>query len=144
MNARVGSNAFAVLHAGIQKFSRDPAIGIHARDHQRSKEVALAAFIDAKMRLEHFRRMHLFVSKSRFAQNFRFELELHELLHPFALHHDFRPLLVNRDAKLILLRKKNRVRLRRESETEFFQQSAQFFDLIEIERRGKNVHGNFL
>ena len=73
--------------------------------------------------------MHLLVAESRLAQNFRFELELNELLDPFALHQDFRPLLVNCDAELVLLREKNRVRLRRESETESLRNRARSFSI---------------
>ena len=51
------------------------AIHIHAGDDQRPEEIAFAAFIDAEVRLEHFRRMHFFVTKLRFAENFRLELE---------------------------------------------------------------------
>ena len=144
VNAHIGSDSFAILHAGFQKFPRDPAIGVDTGNDEWSKKIALAAFIHAKVRLEHLRRMHFFVTKSCFAQNFWLELELHELLYALALHEDLWPLLVNGYAQSVLLRKKNRVRFRRKSETKLVEQGAQFFCLIGIERRCENVHVRIL
>ena len=121
-NPRVRADSFAVLNAGLQKFPRDPAIHVDARDDERSEEIALAAFVDAEMRLEHFRRMHFLVAELRLAQNLRFELELHELLDPLALQQHLRSLLVNGDAQLVLLREEKRVRPRREFERQFLEQ----------------------
>src|ERR1700675_4964804 len=92
-NTRVRGNSFAVLNARVQKVARDASIDIHARNHQRSKKIALSAFIHAEMRLEHLRRMYFLVTQFRFTENFRLELELHKLLHAFALHQNLWPLL---------------------------------------------------
>ena len=107
---RVRADAFAVLDAGLHEFARDPAIDINAGDHERAEEIAFAAFIHAEVRLEHLRRMHFLVAELRLAQDLRFELKLHELLDPLPLQQHLRPLLVNGDAELVLLREEKRVR----------------------------------
>jgi hypothetical protein len=82
------------------------------------------------MRLKHFRRMHLFVAEPSFAENLRFENELYEILHPAPLHQNLWTFLINGYAQLFLLRKKNRVRLRRKGESTFPQKPAQFLRLL--------------
>src|ERR1700730_6216294 len=117
-NACIGPNTLAVLHARIQKFPRDPALNIYPRRHERSEKITFPAFINPEMRLKHSRRMHFFVTEFRFAQDFRFQLELDEFLHALALHEHFRSFLVNCDAQFVFLRKEERVRLQRKFKTE--------------------------
>src|SRR6478672_12926284 len=85
-NPRIRSDSLAVLHAGIHQFPRDSAVNENTGDDERSKKVALAAFIDAEVRLKHFRRMHFFIAELGFAEDFRLELELNELFRLFPLH----------------------------------------------------------
>ena len=82
------------------------------------------------MLLEHLWRMHLFVSQLGFPENFRLQLELHELLHPPALHQHFGSLLVNRHAQFVFLREENCPLLRRKFEPEFFEQRTKFCRLL--------------
>ena len=74
--------------------------------------------------------MHFLVAEFGFAENFRFQLKLHELFHSLALHENFWALLVNRDAQLIFLREKNRVLLRRKFETQLIEQCAKLHRLF--------------
>src|SRR5439155_46835 len=106
-----------VLHPEIEELARAFTIDKDTRDHQRSEKIALPAFVHAKMRLKHFRRMHLFVAEPSFTENLRFENELCEILHPAPLHQNLWTFLINGHAQLFLLRKKNRVRLRRKGES---------------------------
>src|ERR1700716_3714792 len=59
MNSRVRTDPFAVLHTDLEKFACDPPIDINASNDERAKKISFTAFIDAEMRFEHFRRMHL-------------------------------------------------------------------------------------
>src|SRR5207245_11297880 len=107
-------------------FVRDPTIHVNAGDHQRPKKIAFAAFIDSEMGLEHFWCMHFFVTKFGLAQNLRFQLELHELLHAFTLDENLWSFLVNRGAQFILLSGKKRVLLWRKFEPKFIEQRTKF------------------
>src|ERR1700751_3100004 len=88
-DARVRADLLTVLHARIDQFARNDPVDKNARNHERPEEVALAAFIDTKVRLEHLRRMNFFVTEFRFAQNLRLQLELDELFHLPTLHENF-------------------------------------------------------
>src|SRR4029077_14697593 len=113
---------FAVLNPGIDKLTRDSRVDVNARDHQRPEEIAFAAFVDAEVRLEHFRRVHLFIAQFCFAKDFRFQLELDELFYSPALNQNFGSLFINRDRQLVLLSKKDGVRLGGELEAELLEQ----------------------
>src|SRR3954447_3908455 len=139
-NPRVGTDPFAVDNAGIDQLSRDSTIDIHAGDHEWPKKIAFAAFIDAEVRLEHFRRVHLLIAELRFAQNFWLELELYELLDAFSLEQKLRPFLVDGRAELVLLREKERVGFRRECEAGLLEQGAQLFRLFVRERLRIGIH----
>src|SRR5207247_2140136 len=139
-NSCVGADPLAVHHAGVQELPRDPAVHIRPGDHQWSEEVALPAFIHTDMGLEHLWRMHFLISQLRFAQNFRLQLELHELLDTAALHEDLWPLLVNRHAQFVFLRKEQRVLLRRKFESELFKQRAKLCCLLFRERVSVRIH----
>ena len=115
-NSCIGTDSLAVHHARIEEFARDPVVSVNPGYHQRPKEITFPALVHAEMRLEHFGRVHFFIPKLGFAQNFRLEFELHELLDAAALHQHFWSLLINRHAQLVLLRKKNRPLLRSEFE----------------------------
>src|SRR6476619_2908893 len=108
----------------ICRVARDPPIGKHSRNHERSEEIALSAFVDTEMRLEHFRRMHFLIAKPRFAENFGLERELHEILDPTSLQQNLWPFLVNGHTQVLLLREKDRVRFGRKREPTFLQQCA--------------------
>ena len=97
-NTRIRSDPFAVLHTGIDKFARNPAIDIHSGNHQRPEKIAFPTFIYAKVRLEHFRRVHFFIAQLRFAEDFWFKLKLHELFHALALRKHLWPFFINRHA----------------------------------------------
>src|SRR6266446_5613821 len=92
------------------------------------------------MRLEHLRRIHFFVTQFGFTKNFRLELELHKFLYAFALHQNLRPLLVNRDAQLVLLCEEKRVLLWRELKTEFIEQRAKFRRLLRCQGMRERAH----
>src|SRR4029453_5690375 len=79
INPRVRADSLAVLHTEIEKLACALPIGKHSRNHERSEEIALSAFVDTEMRLEHFRRMHFLIAKPRFAENFGLEGELHQI-----------------------------------------------------------------
>src|SRR6266478_2995994 len=129
MNPCVRSDPLTVLHPEIEELARALTIDKDTRDHQRSEKITLPAFVHAKMRLKHFRRMHLFVAEPSFTENLRFENELYETLHPAPLHQNLWTFLIDGHAQLFLLRKKNRVRLRREGESAFMQKRAQLLRL---------------
>ena len=133
---RVRPDPLAVLDSVFQERPRDRAIGKYAGDHQRPEEIALSAFVDAKMRLEHFRRMHFLITEPRFAENLRLQFETNEILDPLALQEHLGPLLVNRDAQFILLREKKRVGFRRKIETGVIEQLPERLNLIAGEGRG--------
>ena len=135
----IGTDSFAVLNATLHQLARDSAIHVNPGNHQRSEEVAFPAFIHAEMRLEHFRRMNLFVAKLRLAQNLRLELKLHKFFHSFALDQSFWSLLVNCDAKFIFLGEKEGVLFWRKFETELFEQRAKFAGLFSRQRLGVGI-----
>ena len=119
-----------------RKLSRDCAIGKDAGDHERPEEIALAAFVDAEMRLEHFRRMHFLITEPRFAENLRLQFETDEILDALALQEHLGSFFVNRDAQFILLGEKERVGLRRKIETGFLEQAPQRLDLLPRQQCG--------
>ena len=127
---RIRTNSLAVLDSVLEECPRDRAIGVDAGDHQWPEEIALPAFVDPKVRLEHFRRMHLLVTEARFAENLRLEFETDEILDPLALQQNLRTLLVDRDAQLVLLREKKRVGLRRKIETKLAQEAPEASMLV--------------
>src|SRR5438874_8122922 len=86
VNPCVRSDPLAVLHPEIEELARALTIDKDTRDYQRSEKIAFPAFIHAKMRLKHFRRMHFFVAEAGLAENFRFEHKLYEVLDPAPLH----------------------------------------------------------
>src|ERR1700731_229435 len=131
-NPGIRPDTVAVLHPGLNQFSRDPVVYIDARDHERSEKIALSAFVHAEMRLEHFRRVHFLIAELRLAQNFRLQLELHEFFYALALHKHLWAFLINRHAQFIFLTKKNRVFLRRKFETELIQKRTKCFHLVEV------------
>src|SRR5207249_7178689 len=73
------------------------------------EKIALATLIHAKMRLEHFRRMHFFIAQLRFAENLRLQFKLHEFLNAFSLRKNLWSFLVNRHAQFVLDRKSTRL-----------------------------------
>ena len=78
--------------------------------------------------------------ESRDPEHLRFQLEHDEILDPLALQEQLRALLVNRGAKLVFLRKKNRVRLRRKSEAEIVEQGVKPAGLFTIRSGGCLVY----
>src|SRR5438876_3956529 len=92
------------------------------------------------MGFEHFWCMHFFVTKFGLAQNLRFQLELHELLHAFPLHENLWSFLVNGHAQFIFLSEEKRVLLRRKLETEFVQKRAKLVGLFFREQVGVGIH----
>src|SRR5438270_8997144 len=130
MHPYVRSDPLTVLHPEIEELARALIIDEDTLDHQRSKKITLPAFVHAKMRLKHFRRMHLFVAEPSFTEKLRFENEPYEILHPAPLHQNLWTFLINGHAQLFLLRKKNRVRLRRKGESAFTQKPAQLLRLL--------------
>ncbi len=84
--------------------------------------------------------MNLFIAELCLPENFRLQLELDELLDSLALQQNLRPLLVDGDAEFVFLREKERVRLRREVETEFLQQAAKLCGLIRRKRVSVGIH----
>ncbi len=84
--------------------------------------------------------MNFLVAKFRLFENFRLQLELDELLNPFALQQNLRTLFVDGDAEFVFLREEERVRLWREVETEFLEQGAKLRRLIRRERVSVGVH----
>src|SRR6059036_1724860 len=109
-------------------------------DHEGPEEITLAAFVHAEMRLEHFWRVHFFVAKLRFTQNFWFQLELHKFFHALALNEHLWPFLVNRHAQFIFLTKEKRVLLRGKFETQFVQERTKFACLIFCQEMGVRIH----
>src|SRR4030095_16217035 len=91
------------------------------------------------MRLEHFRRMHFFITQLRLAKNLRLPLKLHEFLDSFSLHAHLWYFMVNGHAQFVLLRKEDGPFLRRELEAEFFEQSPQLYDLVVHERMSVRI-----
>ena len=98
MNPCVRSDLFTVLHPEIEQLTRSFPIDKDTRDHQRSEKIAFPTFVHAKMRLKHFWRMYFFVAEAGFAENFRFERKLDEILDPAPLYQNLWTLLINRHA----------------------------------------------
>jgi len=88
-----------------------PKIAVHVNpcDDERAEKVALAAFVDAEVRLKHFRIEHLLVAELGLAKNVRLEAEPYEVFGAPALDHRFWPFFVDGDRQLVLLRKVERV-----------------------------------
>src|SRR6266404_1895761 len=84
--------------------------------------------------------MYFFIAKLGFAEDFRFQLKLHELFHPLALHENFRTLLVNSDTQLIFLGKAKRIRLLGKLEAEVFKQSAKLRCLLQRQHMRVRIH----
>ena len=123
-----------------RNFRATRGIDIDARNDKWPKEIAFSAFIDTEMRLEHFWRMNLLVAEFRLLENFRLQLELDELLNPLALQQNLRALLVDSDAKFVLLREKERVRLWRKVEAKILKQRTKLSRLIGRKRVSVRIH----
>jgi len=128
--ATVKFKAGKIMRQRVEKLARDTPIDVNPRYYQRPEEIALPALVHTEMRLEHFGRVHFFVAQFRFAQNFRLQFELHELLDAPALHQHLWSFLVDRHAQLVLLRKKNGPILRRELEPGLLEQTAKLPHLL--------------
>ena len=128
------------MHTGIDKFARDPTIDIDSGNHERSEEIALPAFIYAEVRLEHFRRVHFFITQLRFAKDFRLKLKLHELFDTLALDKHLWPFFVNRHTETVFPRKKKRVLFRTELESRFREQRAKRRRLVSRQSVRVGVH----
>src|ERR1035437_5532992 len=115
-NPRIRTDALAILHSGVKEPARNSPVHVDPRNHERAEEVALAAFVDAEVRLKHLRRMDFLIAQFRFPQNLRLQLELHEFFDAFPLHQNLWPFFVNGDTELILFRKKNGIWLGSELE----------------------------
>jgi hypothetical protein len=120
----------AAAPTAIDSEPLDEPINVNPRYYQRTEEIAFPALVHTEMRLEHFGRVHFFVAELRFAQNFRLQFELHELLDAPALHQHLWSFFVNRYAQLVLLRKKNCPLLRRELEPGLIEQSPKLSHLL--------------
>src|SRR5438552_10423051 len=84
--------------------------------------------------------MHFLVAQLRLAENFRLQFELNELFHAATLHEHLRSLLVNPHAELVFLREENCPFLRRELESELFEQRPKLCHLLVRERMGVRIH----
>ena len=62
-DAFVAADGLAILNTGVAQFAGDFRIHINAGDDERSKKVALAAFVDAEVRFEKLRTLFLFLPK---------------------------------------------------------------------------------
>src|SRR4029453_12755583 len=89
----------------LLELSREVTIDIDTSDHQRSEKVAFAAFVDAKMRLQHFGFENLFIAELGFSQDFGFESEFDEVFRAPALDDELWSFFVNGDRELVSLRK---------------------------------------
>ena len=94
------------------ELSREITIDIDTGDHQRPEKVALAAFVDAEMRLEHFGIENLFIAELGFSEDLGFEPEFDKIFRASALDDELWSFLVNGDRELVSLRKVERVRAR--------------------------------
>ena len=108
-DALVGGDAFAVGDPDLLELPREIAIHINSGDDERPKKVALAAFVDAEVRLEHFRIEHLLIAQLGFAEDLGFQPEADKVFGASALNDRLRPFLINGDRQLVLLRKVERV-----------------------------------
>ena len=136
----IGGDSLAVRNADVLKLFRQIAIHMDTGDHQRSKEVALAAFVDTEVRLEHFGVVHLFVAEPGFGEDIRFEAKTHEIFGAASLDYRFGPLLVNSDREFIFLREIERIRTRLELVIFLLQQEPEFGGLRR--RQWRSVKGN--
>jgi A/G-specific adenine glycosylase len=84
--------------------------------------------------------MNLLVAEFRLLENLRLQLELDELLNPLALQQNLRALLVDSDAKSILLREKEGVRFWRKVETKILKQRTKPSRLIGRKRVSVRIH----
>ena len=125
-DALVRGNAFAVGDSDLLEVSREIAVYVDTGDDERAEEIALAAFVDAEVRLEHLGIEDLFVAELGFAENVRFEAKLHKVLGASSLDDHLRAFFVNGDRELVLLRKIERVRARFELVSLLTQQKFQF------------------
>ena len=122
----IGGNAFAVRDPDLLELPREIAVHVNSGDDERAEEVALAAFVDAEVRLEHFGIEHLLVAELGFAENVRLQAKAHKVFGAPALNHRFRTFFVNGDRQLVLLRKVERVGTRFELVSFLPQQELQF------------------
>ena len=104
------------------------AVDENARDDQRPEEIALAAFVDAEVRLEHLGIVYLVVAKLRFADDFRLDGELDEFLRALALHQQLAR-GVGVDGEFLFLRAVERVGYLAKRESLFLENGAQLVRL---------------
>ena len=89
----VAADLFGVADAGALPAPDHPFIDIDPRHAERTKKVALAAFIHANARGKQFRVQDGFVAQFDLLQNKRFEDKLDEVLSAFSLHHQLAALV---------------------------------------------------
>ena len=140
-NLFVTSDRLAVLHPRITKMTGKIPVEIDTRDHQRSEKISLAAFINAEVRLELFRRIHLFVTKSGFPQHFGFEHKGNEIFQALSLNNSFGTLFINRYRELLLARRVERIGLFFKNKSPLLQCYPQLFGLLLVQRDGLGMKG---
>ena len=99
-DAGVGADPLGILDARLQQRLRDLAVRVNSRDDERSEEVALPAFVDAEVRLEHLRVMHLVVAELRFPEHLGLQPEHHKISCAFSLHDHLWPLFIDGHVEL--------------------------------------------
>ena len=110
----VGLDVLAVLDADFHEAPGDAGVDINAGNDQRAEEIALAAFVDAEVRLEPLGVVDFLVAEPGFAEHLRLEGEFHEFLGAFPLDDDLWAFFVNGEGEFVFLRVKKGVGLGRE------------------------------
>lgn len=89
-------------------------VGEDPGDHERSEEIALAAFVHSDVWGEHFGLVQFFITEPGFSEDPWLESEADEILRLLALDQGLGPFLVNRDGEFSAAGGEERVRFRLE------------------------------
>ena len=79
-------DCLGILHTQIVQRTGDRLVDVNAGDHKWPKKIALAAFVDAKARLELLRLCIKRIGERRLAKHLRLERKLNKLLRALALN----------------------------------------------------------
>src|SRR5215471_5829175 len=107
-NPFVTRNMLRVANARIFPGLGHRLVDVSARNAQRPKKIAFAAFVHSQTRQEQFGVVDSLITEARFLENLRLEHEFDELLCALALDHELAALVENQ-VRLVLFASESRV-----------------------------------
>ena len=130
----IAPNPLAVLNSRIPQVPGEVAIEIDSGNHQRAKEIALAALIDAEVGLKLLGSMNLLITKAGLSEDFRLQHKGDEILQAPPLQHGLWAFLIHGNRELLLARRIERVRLLLKAKPPLIKEGSELFGLCQRQR----------